>query len=255
MRILFFGNNLLGLRVLEWLRAQDEQIVGLALHPYGQRRYGDEIVRAGGLGESGTFDGSRLTQLRAEVERLRPDIGVSVLFGYVLRRDILDLFPSGCLNLHPSLLPYNRGAYPNVWSILDGTPAGASLHYMDEGIDTGDLVAQREIPVEPVDTGETLYRRLEDCAFDLFRETWPMIREGRASRTPQSIATGTVHRRADVERYDEIELDRSYTGRELIDLLRARSFPPYPGAYFRRDGRKVEIRVQLRYAAEGERPA
>jgi methionyl-tRNA formyltransferase len=255
MRILFFGNNRLGLRVLEWLRARDEQIVGLVLHPSGQRRYGDEIVRAGGLGESGTFDGSRLTQFHTEIERLRPDIGISVLFGYVLRRDMLDLFPSGCVNLHPSLLPYNRGAYPNVWSILDRTPAGASLHYMDEGIDTGDLVAQREIAVEPVDTGETLYRRLEDCAFDLFRDTWPVIREGCAPRTPQSDATGTAHRRADVERLDEIELDRSYTGRELIDLLRARSFPPYPGAYFRCDGRKVEIRVQLRYTDEGGGPA
>ena len=252
MRILFFGNNRLGWRVLEWLRAQDEHVVGLVLHPPETRRFGEEILSAAGLDAAAVVDGSVQSGLHSVIDRLRPDIGVSVSFGYVLRPNILEQFPAGCVNLHTSFLPYNRGAYPNVWPILDHTPAGASLHYMDHGIDTGDLVAQREIPVEPVDTAATLYDRLETCAFELFRDSWPLLRAGRAPRVPQQ-GDGTCHRRRDLDQHDEIMLDQSYTGRELIDLLRARSFPPYPAAYFRTGGRKVEVRVDLRYVDETSR--
>ncbi len=254
MRIFFLGNNRLACDCMEWLRGQGEEVVGMALHPPGKRAHGDRLVAAAGLDPDRIFDGSRLRepQVREAIRALRPDVGLSVLWSYILKPEFLQLFPSGVVNLHPSYLPYNRGQYPNVWSIVEGTPAGVALHYMDAGVDTGDLIARRQVEVAAVDTGETLYRKLEEAGLELFRETWPRIREGTADRIPQSGEEGTYHRRADVDAIDEIDRDRMVRAGDLIDLLRARTFPPYPGAYFMEGGRRVNMRLTLRYDDEPE---
>ncbi|MFC2144243.1 methionyl-tRNA formyltransferase [Acidobacteriota bacterium] len=249
MRILFLGNNAVGLEVLRELVEGRERVVGLVIHPPEKQRYGEEIIAASALPEEQIFDGASLK--RAEVieaiRALRPDIGLSVMFGYILQAEFLALFSRGVINLHPSLLPFNRGPHPNVWSIVEGTPAGATIHYIDEGIDTGDIIAQRDVIVEPTDTGGSLYAKLETCCVELFRETWPMIKRGTAPRIPQPPEAGTSHRIRDVELIDRIELDQSSTARALINILRARTFPPYKGAYFMDQGRRVGLRLHLEY--------
>jgi methionyl-tRNA formyltransferase len=249
MRILFLGNNWVGWQVMEWLQEQDEQVVGLVIHPPEKQKYGDEIVDSVQLDPSCIFDGSRINQPETleAIQALKPDIGLSILFDYILEPEFLEIFPSGVVNLHPAYLPYNRGQYPNVWSIIEGTPAGVTLHYIDPGIDTGDIIAQLQVPIEPVDTGETLYHKLERACVDLFKETWPKICSGQAPRISQNKDEGTYHRTEDVKDVDCIDLDRKYTARELIDIIRARTFPPYPGAYFVHQGRKVYLRLQLLY--------
>ncbi len=250
MKILYFANNWLGCQVLEWLREQDVEIAGMVIHPAGCRKFGDDLLRTAGLPHDRVFDARRLRtpEVLDAIRRLQPDLGVSVLFGYILRPELLTLFPQGVVNLHPSLLPFNRGACPNVWPIVDGTPAGVTLHYVDAAIDTGDIIAQQPVEVEPVDTAATLYRKLEQASLDLFRRTWPRLRSGDVPRLPQSTEAGTSHRVRDLESIDEIDLDRVYTGSELINILRARTFRPYPGAYFRTaDGRRVHLRLELEY--------
>jgi len=228
------------------LKERGDEIVGLVIHPPSRRKYGEEILGSLGLPPERIFDGSRLQrpEITQAIGVSRADIGLSVLFGYILRPEFTAVFPKGVVNLHPSYLPYNRGVHPNVWSIVEGTPAGATLHYIDEGVDTGDIIAQRQMSVEPVDTGETLYRKLERLCVELFQDTWPLILSGQAGRTRQA-QPGTCHRASDLERIDEIDMDRTYTGRELINILRARTFPPYAGAYFRDGERKIYVRVQL----------
>lgn len=247
MRILFLGNNRVGWQLLRWLKGCEERVVGLVVHPSEHQKFGKEIVEVSGLDPSCIFDGSQLRrpEMIEKVRALKPDIGLSVFFRYILKPEFLNLFPLGCINLHPAFLPYNRGGYPNVWSIIEGTPVGVTLHYIDAGIDTGDVIAQRQIPVDVADTGETLYRKLEGLCVDLFTETWPLIKTGQSPRISQSGQAGTYHRDSDVERIDRIDLDKIYLARELIDILRARTFPPYPGAYFIHGGRKIYMHLQL----------
>ncbi len=249
MKILFMGNNWLGWQILCWLQEVGEEITGLVLHPDHKQKYGKEIKESASLPPERIFDGSRLREpvtLNA-IKSLNQEIGISVLFGYIIRPELLDLMPAGSINIHPAFLPYNRGAYPDTWSIIDGTPAGVTLHYMDSSVDTGEIIAQREVIKEPVDTGESLYKKLELESLSLFKDTWPMIRSGKANRIPQQINDGTFHRVRDVEEIDEIDLDKSYRAKELIDLIRARTFPPFRGAYFRHGKRKVYLRLQLFY--------
>jgi methionyl-tRNA formyltransferase len=236
-------------QVAAWLQSQGVQIAGLVVHPPEKRSYGDELIASSGVSGDNIFDGSTLRQPKSlqTIRDLGADLALSVLFGYILKPEFIELFPDGVINLHPSYLPYNRGAYPNVWSIVDGTPAGTTIHYIDSGIDTGDIIAQRMVKVEPVDTGASLYRKLEQSCVDLFTETWPLIHDRKTSPVPQISTEGTYHRTEDVDRFDEIRLDDTYTARELINLLRARTFPPHRGAYFNDDGRKVYVRSQLLY--------
>jgi methionyl-tRNA formyltransferase len=241
------GNNWLGWKILEWMSGTDDEIVGMAVHPEGAATYAGQMRDAAGLPESRVFDGSNLRdeEVAESVRSLDPDVGVSVLFGYILRPFFLDIFPEGAVNLHPAYLPYNRGAYPNVWSIVDGTPAGVTLHEIDEGVDTGDIWARRQVEVRPSDTGRSLYQRLEQAGLDLFQSAWSKWKGGALTPIEQSEAGGTKYYTDDVENIDEIDLDDTYTGRELIDILRARTFPPHNGAYFVEDGQRVYLRLEL----------
>ncbi len=252
MQILFLGNNWVGWQVARWLREQQETIVAVVVHPDRKQKFRENIVQSAGVRPDAVFDGARLQEpeVFSAIQRLKPDIAVSVFFGYILRPPLLSLPPAGCLNLHPSFLPYNRGAHPNVWSIIEGTPAGVSLHYIDAGVDTGDLIAQRQVEIEPIDTADTLYRRLEQACLDLFIDVWPLVRAGKAPRIKQPCVAGTCHRARDIERIDEIDLEASYKAKDLINLIRARTFPPHSGAYFRSAGRKIYLRLQLAYDDE-----
>lgn len=252
MRVLFLGNNWVGWQALQWLRGAGVDVVGLVLHPEGKARHGAELRAAAALPESAVFRGDALRDpaVLRRIADLGADVAVSVFFGFILKPDFLGLFSRGTINLHPALLPYNRGSYPNVWSIVEGTPSGVTLHWVDRGVDTGPIIAQRPVGVDPVDTGETLYSKLERASLALFQETWPAIAAGAAPAVPQPLEAGTSHRTRDVDGIDEIDLDRPTTARAVIDLLRARTFPPFRGAYFRAGGRKVLVRVQLDYDDE-----
>jgi methionyl-tRNA formyltransferase len=255
MKFVAFVNNRLGYEVLRWLAEHHDHAAAIVVHPESRAKYRQEILGIAREMNAAVFDASTLQEPStiAGLRSVGAELGLSVLFGYVLDRELLGLFGRGCLNLHPALLPYNRGAHPNVWTIVDRTPAGVTLHYMDDEIDTGDVIAQQQVQVEPIDTGGTLHAKLEQAALGLFRATWPIIRAGgNVPRTPQPREGGSSHVVRDVAQLDYIDLDRAYVARDLIDVLRARTFPPHPGAYFREDGRKVFVRVQLHY--EGEDP-
>jgi len=247
VRTVLFANGRVGRDAIGWLRERGTGIAGLVVHPDAAAREKDAILAAARLDPARVLEAPALRS-EAGVAKLASfggEIGLSLYFAYLLQPAVLELFPRGVVNLHPGYLPYNRGRYTNVWSIVDSTPAGVTLHYVDAGVDTGDLIERRRVPVTPYDTGLTLHRRLEDASLALLRETWPAIEAGTAPREPQDGAQATLHRAKDVEVLDRLDLDRPTTARELIDLLRARTFPPHAGAYFEVEGQRVYVRVAL----------
>jgi methionyl-tRNA formyltransferase len=254
MRIVCLCNNWLGWQVLQWLADQGQEIVGLVVHSAGQGKCLDEIRSVAEREGSVVLEDSLISTPEGleQIRSCNPDMAISALFRNMLRKPFLDLFPKGCINLHPAFLPYNRGNYPNVWSIVEKTPAGVTLHYIDEGLDTGDIIAQKEVAVEMTDTGGTLYRKLELAALELFQRNWPSIEAGGVPRKPQSAEPGTCHRRSDVGAIDEIDLGRMYRAEDLINVLRARTFPPYRGAYFRHDGKKIYLGLELNEESDSD---
>jgi methionyl-tRNA formyltransferase len=242
----YLANNQLASQVLQWLVARGERPIGMVVHSPERAKCRDEILELAHLPPDRVLEAPELRKAAglAWLEQLQPDWLLSVLFGHRLLPAVLTVPRKGAVNLHPALLPYNRGAHPNVWSIVDGTPAGVTMHFMDACIDAGDIIAQREVPVEPTDTGATLYARLEQSAFELFAETWPALCADSYLRQPQTRA-GTFHRLADVEAIDRICPDQHMTARQLVDILRARTFPPHKGAYLDLGDRRIYLRLEL----------
>lgn len=126
-----------------------------------------------------------------------------ISFGYrhILRQDILSLFPKSAINIHISLLPWNRGADPNLWSFLEDTPKGVTIHYMDAGIDTGKILCQEEIVFSSGETLRTSYEKLIQLAIKLFEKNWLDIRDGQIITKLQKQG-GTYHRSKDRLQYE-----------------------------------------------------
>ncbi len=107
---------------------------------------------------------------------MKPDIIVSYNYNYIIKKEIIDMVNGNIINLHISLLPYNRGASPNFWSFIDDTPKGVTIHYVDEGIDTGDIIAQKELFFdETCETFESTYNKLNSRIKELLYEKWEDI--------------------------------------------------------------------------------
>lgn len=261
MRLILFLNNWGGWQVAKWLRARGEDIAAVVVQPESDQRFAPEIRRELGLPANRVYLGPQLrtSETLAQLRDLGPELGISAWFGYILKPELLDLFPRGCINLHPAYLPWNRGWHTNVWPILDGSPAGVTVHYIDPGVDTGDVIAQRQVVVGPTDTGGSLHQKLTLELIDLFQSTFPSIRDGQASRTPQNHALATTHRKSELAAVDRIDLDRNYRSGDFLNLLRARTYPPYPAAFFLENGQKVYVRAEFvedapAFAASGKSP-
>ncbi|MDC1048681.1 formyltransferase family protein [Flavobacteriaceae bacterium] len=112
---------------------------------------------------------------------------ISYGYRFILKKEILDLFADRAINMHISLLPYNRGADPNFWSFIEGTPKGVTIHYLDQGEDTGDIIIQKEIKfVSPeVETLSSSYNKLQKEIQNLFFQNWNSIKKQDNNRTSQ----------------------------------------------------------------------
>jgi methionyl-tRNA formyltransferase len=160
----------------------------------------------------------------ADVRTLRADWLVSFGYRHLLPADVLDAVGGRAVNLHMSVLPWNRGAHPNLWSVVEDTPKGASLHLIDPGIDTGAILAQRSVDVDPAATLRTSYARLSALLVELLADAWPALRAGRLAGQPQDPSAGTYHSSRDLERVWP-HLNAGWDT-PICEVPRARDLPP-----------------------------
>jgi methionyl-tRNA formyltransferase len=132
-----------------------------------------------------------------------PEFLVSHGYRHIITPEVLGLFTDRVINLHISYLPWNRGADPNLWSWIDDTPKGVTIHYVDPRVDTGDIIAQREVLFDGTETLASSYARLQAEIVSLLAEQWPAIRTMRCDRRPQR-GEGTSHRGADRRRVEHL---------------------------------------------------
>ena len=132
---------------------------------------------------------------------IKPDIIISYGCRYILQKNIINFPPLGSINLHISYLPFNRGADPNIWSFLENTPKGVTIHYIDENIDSGDIILQKEVFFNDNDeTLETTYAKLQTTIISLFQENWHKIKTGQIKPRKQSGA-GSIHHTKDQTKF------------------------------------------------------
>ena len=132
------------------------------------------------------------------------DFLISYGYRHILKETERRPYKDRALNLHISLLPWNRGADPNFWSFFDDTPKGVSIHHLDQGVDTGDLIAQREYVFGENETLATSYAKLQTEIQKLFwSEVWPAMERGTLPRIPQK-AGGSIHKKKDLESHRDL---------------------------------------------------
>ncbi|MCD6201273.1 MAG: hypothetical protein J7K46_05630 [Bacteroidales bacterium] len=137
------------------------------------------------------------------------DFLVSYGYRHIIKKDVLELLKNRAINLHISYLPYNRGADPNFWSFIENTPKGVSIHLIDEGLDTGDILVQKEVHINNNTTLRTSYELLHREIQELFKLNWGKIKTNQIKPFRQQ-GKGTYHKTADKEKLLFIIKEKGY---------------------------------------------
>ncbi|HEY1048269.1 MAG TPA: methionyl-tRNA formyltransferase [Prosthecobacter sp.] len=231
MRVLFIGTGDIGLPSLEWLlNTPKHEVVGVITQPdkpVGRKQVltpPQVKVRAQAAGIP-VIQPPKLRQAVADVAAFNADIAVVVAYGQILSRAVLDTPRLGCLNIHASLLPRHRGAAPIQAAIRDGdAETGITIMFMDEGLDTGDILLMQRLPITPDDTGGSLHDKLALLAPSALEPALDLLATGSAPREKQDDSKVTHVRK--LTRQDG-RLDWNKPAIELERLVRA--FTPWPG--------------------------
>ncbi len=172
-----------------------------------------------------------------EIVSLEPDIIITCAYGQIIPKEILNAPRLGCINVHASLLPKLRGGAPIHRAIINGlSKTGITIMYMNEGMDKGDIISQREIAIEDDDTAETLHDKLSILGRDLLLDTLPSIIDGTNERKAQDESEATYG--FNITREDEhITFDK--TSRQIFNQIRGLN--SWPGAYVMLNGKILKI--------------
>ncbi|MFC1917760.1 methionyl-tRNA formyltransferase, partial [Chloroflexota bacterium] len=182
-------------------------------------------------------DSLRSVEAVAQLAALRPDVIIVAAYGQILPKAVLDIPTYGCINVHPSLLPKCRGASPVAATILAGDEfAGVSIMLMDEGMDTGPVLVQAQIPISPQDTTGSLTYKLSSLGARLLQET--LVRWLRQEIKPRPQPEAGVTYCGQIRKEDS-EIDWNQSAEKLWQRLRA--FNPWPGSVTRWRGKQLKI--------------
>jgi methionyl-tRNA formyltransferase len=231
MRVLFIGTGDIGLPSLEWLlNSTKHEVVGVVTQPdkpVGRKQVltPPQIkVRAQAAGLT-VMQPLKIRHAVEELKAFNADVAIVVAYGQILSRAVLDVPPLGCLNVHTSLLPRHRGAAPIQAAIRDGdTETGVTIMFMDEGLDTGDILLMQRMPIAADDTGGTLHDKLAQQAPSALETALDLLATGNPPREKQDESKATHVRK--LTRQDG-RLNWSRSAIELDRLIRA--FTPWPG--------------------------
>jgi len=180
-------------------------------------------------------------EFRAQLAAIRPDAVVDAIivvgYGRIIPQWMIDLPRLGNLNLHASLLPKYRGAAPIQWAIANGeSVTGVTTMRIDAGLDTGDILMQREIPIAAEDTAETLAPKLASIGADLMVETLRGLDTGEVRPTPQDHSQATL---APILKKGDGRMDFARSASDLFNRLRG--FQPWPGAFTTLKGKTLQV--------------
>jgi methionyl-tRNA formyltransferase len=249
MRIVFIGTGEIGVPTLRALQKSEHELGRVVTQP--DKPVGREqkitappikkALIAGGpnAGPAQTLQPARIKDREAinQIRALAPDVIVVMAYGQILPRAVLEIPKIACLNLHASLLPRWRGAAPIQAAIAAGDrEAGMTVMYMDEGLDTGDILLQRKIDISPSETGATLHDRLAQIAPEALLESLRLLAAGNAPRIPQDQALATYAPKLNREA-GRLNWNESV---EAIER-KIRAYNPWPGAFTEFSGRNLKI--------------
>jgi methionyl-tRNA formyltransferase len=242
-QIIIFADGEVGYRLVRWLLDYHPDDVALVVVIAKNRIF--ELLEQRGTNclLHSEFNTQKCQQFFGESG---PDLGLLLWWPKILKEDLLNWPRYGFINTHPSLLPHARGKHYNFWTLVEAAPFGVSLHFTKKDVDAGEIVAQKPIDYGWEDTGESLYYKALDAMYELFVETFSRLRVFDFKAYEQNLDEGSFHFAFELDQACKIKLDESYTVRNLLNLLRARTFSGHPACNFEDDGKRYEVRVEIK---------
>ena len=183
------------------------------------------------------FQPEKIRNEYSDILDLNPDIIVTCAYGQMIPTEVLDYPKLGSINVHASLLPYHRGGAPIHRAIINGdTKTGITIMYMGAGMDSGDIISQKEIDILDTDTAETLFDKLSVLGSELLYETLPSIIDGTNDRIKQDETKATYS--YNIKPEDEV-IDFNKTKREVFNQIRGLN--SWPVTYTYLDGKRLKV--------------
>ena len=244
MKIVFMGTPDFAVPCFEALVKSEYDIIGVFTNPDKKKGRG-YAVSMPPVKETALLNGVKVFQpktLRSDesyeiLKELAPDLIVVVAYGKILPKNILELPPMGCINVHGSLLPKYRGAAPIQWSIINGEEiTGITTMYMNEGLDTGDMLLQEEVSIGENETSGELFDRLCKVGSELLIKTIKGIEKGSIKRVKQRDEEATY---APMLTKEISRIDWTKNARDIHNLVRGLN--PWPKAFTMLDGKVLKI--------------
>jgi methionyl-tRNA formyltransferase len=246
MRYAFAGDRNIALKILEFLIDKGFKPLALFVCDESKATHHNELVEKASLDSKFVFYGNDFKKNLDLIKSLNLDYIIGIHFPYIIPNEFLFTPKIGVINLHPAYLPYNKGWHTPSWAIIDGSKYGATLHFMDQTLDTGDIIHQLDIKPQLTDTADSLYKKVLDLEFQVFKEAFSELISLNPKRTKQ-IENGTSYSKKDLSKAQEIKIDQFYTGLEIINKLRGLTTNNVKeSAYFLNEvGKKIHITINL----------
>lgn len=244
MRVVFMGTPDFAVKTLEAIIKEGHEVAGVVTQPDKPKGRGKnmqftpvkEIAVARGIP---VYQPVRVKEPEfiEELKKMNPEVIVVVAFGQILPKEILDMPKYGCVNVHASLLPKYRGAAPIQWAVIDGEKeSGVTTMFMEEGLDTGDMLKKTVVPLDKDETGGSLHDKLATAGANLLIETLKELEEGTAIRTKQDDTLSNYAKMLD-KHLGHIDFTKS--AEEIERLIRGLN--PWPSAFTGINGKTLKI--------------
>ena len=257
-RIVFMGTPEFAVPALQALHESEYPVVAVVTNPDRPRGRGRKMVSSP-VKQAANRWGYDVLQprsgkdpwLRERLETLRPDLLVVVAYGQILPSSVLKIPRVGAINIHASLLPKYRGPAPIQWAIINGDrQAGVTTMWMAEGMDTGDILLQDQVTIDPQETSGSLHRKLAEKGAKLVIETLHRLASGDLSATPQDESQVTY---APILKKEDGHIDWSRPAEAIEHLVRG--INPWPGAFTFLFGKRLKVfSAEARKRQVPERP-
>ncbi|MCX7711933.1 MAG: methionyl-tRNA formyltransferase [Clostridia bacterium] len=244
MRIIFMGTPEFAVPSLDMLVKEGYEVVAVVTQPDKPKGRGNKLA-APPVKEYALEHGIEVLQpvkvrtpeYAEQLRSFKPDLYVTCAYGRILTKEVLDIPPMGCINVHGSLLPKYRGAAPIQWSVINGEKVtGITSMYTDVGMDTGDMLLKKEISLPEDMTAGELHDVLKGVGAEVLKETLVKLKEGTLRRIPQDDSEATL---APIMNKDIGRIDWTRSAAEIHNLVRGTD--PWPGAFTFYKGERMRV--------------
>lgn len=244
MRLVICGKNDIAVAITEFLYRENDILIVPAKTDLPINGWQKSLTKKGIELGLDVLDNNINTESNIlKITNFQPDYIISLQYDRIMKKEVINI-PYGVLNLHFSLLPLYRGVAPIAHAMINcEKKTGVSLHYIDEGTDTGDLIAQAETEIEENDTGRSIYEKLTKIGIELFTDNYENMSNFNLMRKRQNNKNASYYSRGDLNFNEKIGWDKST--RQVSCWIRAFIFPPYQFPKIILDGGEYDV-TQIR---------